>query len=220
MNEIWQLLEIMAIDYRIKGTTFEIMLEDLLKWSSRNNDIVNQLEIQALQSEGIKSHSLTEYCLLGPIGDIRVDQFNCDEFWDIIASNILTGEMKHAADMLSHRPDFSEKNKVLFSIHKLILYRPMFSEFGHSSEYQSEFDRWQNNVIDFIDQTDFDQYPGVEKIAGILAGDEKTIDSCLPLVGQWYRLLISKCFFLCPTAGKISSVPNSRLKVVQIPDYA
>lgn len=179
MNEIWQLLEIMAIDYRIKGTTFEIMLEDLLKWSSRNNDIVNQLEIQALQSE---------------------DQFNCDEFWDIIASNILTGEMKHAADMLSHRPDFSEKNKVLFSIHKLILYRPMFSEFGHSSEYQAEFDRWQNNVIDFIDQTDFDQYPGVEKIAGILAGDEKTIDSCLPLVGQWYRLLISKCFFLCPTA--------------------
>ena len=57
MNEIWQLLEIMAIDYRIKGTTFEIMLEDLLKWSSRNNDIVNQLEIRALQSEGIKSHS-------------------------------------------------------------------------------------------------------------------------------------------------------------------
>ena len=52
MNEIWQLLEIMTIDYRIKGTMFGIMLQDLLKWSNRNNDIINQLEIQALQSEG------------------------------------------------------------------------------------------------------------------------------------------------------------------------
>ena len=109
--------------------------------------------------------------------------------------------MKHAADILSHRPDFCEKNKILFSIHKLILYRPLFSDFGNLAEFESAFDQWQNDVIDFIDQTDFDAFPGVEKIAGILAGDENTIDSCLPLLGQWYRLLIAKCFFLCPTSG-------------------
>ena len=57
-------------------------------------------------------------------------------------------------------------------------------------------------IADSFNEIDFDEYPGLERVAGIICGDEATIDDCLPLVGQWYRLLIAKCFLLCPTAGK------------------
>ena len=80
--------------------------------------------------------------------------------------------------------------------------RPIFSDLGTNADFEAAFNQWQNDVVDSIKDLDFDRYPGVEKIAGILAGDETTLDTCLPLVGQWYRLLIAKCFYLCPTTGK------------------
>ena len=57
-------------------------------------------------------------------------------------------------------------------------------------------------IADSFNEIYFDDYPGLERVAGIICGDEATIDDCLPLVGQWYRLLIAKCFLLCPTAGE------------------
>ena len=61
-------------------------------------------------------------------------------------------------------------------------------------------------IAENFEEIDFDEYPGLERVAGILVGDEATIDDCRPLVGQWYRLLIAKCFLLCPTTGNFPQI--------------
>ena len=69
------------------------------------------------------------------------------------------------------------------------------------SDFESAFDEWHGAVEHEIGKMDFNNYEAIKKIAGIIVGDEITLDACLPLVGQWYRLLIAKCFFICPTNG-------------------
>jgi len=71
---------------------------------------------------------------------------------------------------------------------------------GSQLDFEAAFNDWQNMIADSFNEIYFDDYPGLERVAGIICGDEATIDDCLPLVGQWYRLLIAKCFLLCPTA--------------------
>jgi len=51
--------------------------------------------------------------------------------------------------------------------------------------------------------------PGFERIAGILCGDEATIDACGDLCGQWYRLLLAKCYFSCPTIDPRTIIHSS-----------
>ena len=105
-----------------------------------------------------------------------------------------------------HHPDYSDTNATLSLINLFIRRRPIFSDLGTNADFEAAFNQWQNDVVDSIKDLDFERYPGVEKIAGILAGDETTLDTCLPLVGQWYRLLIAKCFYLCPTTGRTSPI--------------
>ena len=57
--EIWELLELMILDSKIRGATFGKMLEDLLNWSFKNNTVTNELELKAIQSEGIVSYYMS-----------------------------------------------------------------------------------------------------------------------------------------------------------------
>jgi len=190
--EIWELIEIMLIDFRVKGKMMiGQLLEDLLSWSCQNNSVAAELEMKAINS---------------------VDQFNCPEYWDLICSYLLTGNLNHASELLQHHPDYSDTNATLSLINLFIRRRPIFSELGTNADFEAAFNQWQNDVVDSIKDLDFDRYPGVEKIAGILAGDETTLDSCLPLVGQWYRLLIAKCFYLCPTTDPRLMINSSNIE--------
>mgnify|MGYP003729679819 CR=1 FL=1 len=60
-----------------------------------------------------------------------------------------------------------------------------------------------------IGQGEFDLNPGLERIAGILSGDEATIDGCDKLTGQWYRLLLAKCYYSCPTIDPRTIIHSS-----------
>ena len=78
--EIWELIEIMLIDFRVKGKMMiGQLLEDLLAWSCQNNSVAAELEMKAINS---------------------ADQFNCPEYWDLICSYLLTGNLNHASELL------------------------------------------------------------------------------------------------------------------------
>ena len=49
-------------------------------------------------------------------------------------------------------------------------------------DYEAAFGAWQNSVLDGFKDVDFEDYPGLERVAGIVVGDEATIDSCISLV--------------------------------------
>lgn len=81
--EIWELIEIMLIDFRVKGKMMiGQLLEDLLAWSCQNNSVAAELEMKAINS---------------------ADQFNCPEYWDLICSYLLTGNLNHASELLQVR---------------------------------------------------------------------------------------------------------------------
>ena len=82
--EIWELIEIMLIDFRVKGKMMiGQLLEDLLAWSCQNNSVAAELEMKAINS---------------------ADQFNCPEYWDLICSYLLTGNLNHASELLQVSP--------------------------------------------------------------------------------------------------------------------
>ena len=82
--EIWELIEIMLIDFRVKGKMMiGQLLEDLLAWSCQNNSVAAELEMKAINS---------------------ADQFNCPEYWDLICSYLLTGNLNHASELLQVFP--------------------------------------------------------------------------------------------------------------------
>ena len=82
--EIWELIEIMLIDFRVKGKMMiGQLLEDLLAWSCQNNSVAAELEMKAINS---------------------ADQFNCPEYWDLICSYLLTGNLNHASELLQVCP--------------------------------------------------------------------------------------------------------------------
>ena len=69
-----------------------------------------------------------------------------------------------------HHPDYSDTNATLSLINLFIRRRPIFSDLGTNADFEAAFNQWQNDVVDSIKDLDFERYPGVEKIAGILAG--------------------------------------------------
>jgi len=193
MLELWSLIDIMLIDSRVEHSFANELLDKLLKWSASYNDKISELELKAFQS---------------------ADQFNCVEFWHLVAANIMCGELTQAAELIQQHPDYSEQNRVLSTVHRWIASRPLLSHFsvsGSQLDFEAAFIDWQNMIADNFDEIDFDDYPGLERVAGIICGDEATIDDCLPLVGQWYRLLIAKCFLLCPTTDPRIIINSSNI---------
>ena len=60
------------------------------------------------------------------------DQFNCVEFWHLVAANIMCGELTQAAELIQQHPDYSEQNRVLSTVHRWIASRPLLSHFSVS----------------------------------------------------------------------------------------
>ena len=176
LNEIWDLFEIIIIDAELTGFQPRQRLEDLLLWCGRHNKTPLHLQEKALNS---------------------AEEFSSPLFYDAVSGYLLQGNLCAASDLLRLHPEFEyDSTSPVSQIDRLIVRKPVFADFIDSpfSDFEQAFQQWQVQVQDLISQGVIDINPHLEKIAGILIGDEVTIDGCLQICGgQWYRMGMSKC---------------------------
>ena len=161
MNELWDLFEIIIIDAELTGIKKGQTLEDLLLWCGRHNKTPLHLQENALNSN---------------------EGFTNPLFYDAVSGYLLQGNLGAASDLLRLHPEFEyNSNSPISQIDQLIVRKPVFADFIDApfSDFEQAFEQWQVQVQELISQGVIDLNPNLEKIAGILIGDEVTIDGCL-----------------------------------------
>ena len=121
--EIWELIDIMLIDSRLERSSSTELHEKLLKWSAGNNEKISELELKAFQSAGW-------WKIFWNFFEKILDQFNCVEFWHLVAANVMCGEMNQAGELIEQHPDYSEQNRALSTVHRWISTRPLLAHFS------------------------------------------------------------------------------------------
>jgi len=196
MGEVWELIEIMMVDSEVTGIDAAgNTLESLMEWCQKHNRIPDQLKSLAIDADSNSEQPLPSN----------------QNYFDAVAGHLLCADMENAVETLKLHPKFDESgtNEVCTLV-EFILSKPLLAEFANYpiNQYQTAFDNWQQDLTDALENDAF-QDDNIVKLVGILCGDEEIIDTCLHLTGQWYRLLLAKCYYTCPTIDPRTVIHSS-----------
>ena len=96
------------------------------------------------------------------------------EYWEAVVRFVLQGRMEQARNLLKLHSEF--QTDPFLSLDELLRKMPLCSSHTSSADFEFRWRSWQVEVTGRINTGDFAAFPELGYIAGLLAGQEESLD--------------------------------------------
>jgi len=170
---IWHLVEILFMDTTPGG----IVLPHLLHWVSLHFPGCEERARSVLSqgSEEPEQHA---------------------EYWEAVVKFVLQGRMDQARNLLRLHSEFS--TDPFMSLDELLRKMPVCSSATSAADFEFKWRHWQVEVTARLQEGDFAANPDLAYIAGLLAGNEESLNRAARECEVWYEWLVSYILYTRP----------------------
>ena len=172
---IWHLVEILYLDTTPGG----LVLPHLLHWTSLHFTGCEERARSVLSqaSEEPEQHA---------------------EYWEAVTRFVLQGRLEQARNLIKLHSEFS--TDPFLSMDELLRKMPVCSSSTSAADFEFRWRSWQVEVVARIQEGEFAAFPELAYIAGLLAGQEESMDKAAREDCEvWYEWLVASLLYTRPS---------------------
>jgi len=118
------------------------------------------------------------------------------EYWEAVVKFVLQGRVEQARNLLRLHSEFS--TDPFLSLDELLRKMPVCSSNTSAADFEFRWRHWQVEVVARLQEGDFAAFPDLTYVAGLLAGQEDSLNRAARECEVWYEWLVASLLYTRP----------------------